>query len=176
VTLVIAKLALAVVAVAPHHHHEDPTELKASPPLTSHTDANAARFKYHAGVSLHRAVLVIRRLQHLHREHRRQERRDRLSVASASPVRASGSSPSAPAPTGGLVACIINSESGGNSQATNSSGHMGLGQWDQATWVADGGTRYSSTPLGATADQQRQIIQEQVAAGHTGQWTNYDPC
>jgi hypothetical protein len=120
VTLVIAKLALAVVAVAPHHHHEDATELKASPPLTNHTAPNSARFKYHAGVSLHRAVLVIRRLQHLHREHRRQERRDRLSVASPLPVRASGSSPSTPAPTGGLPDCTWRPESGGSSDFVQS--------------------------------------------------------
>jgi len=76
----------------------------------------------------------------------------------------------------GLVGCIISRESGGNAQAVNPNGHYGLGQWDQSTWIADGGGRYASTPLGASASQQAQIIREQVAAGNTGQWTNYDGC
>lgn len=86
--------------------------------------------------------------------------------------------PAATSYTGGsgLVGCIIRSESGGNPQAVNPNGHYGLGQWDQSTWIADGGGRYASTPLGASAAQQQQIISEQVAAGNTGQWTNYDGC
>lgn len=75
-----------------------------------------------------------------------------------------------------LVQCIISSESGGNPTVVNSSGHAGVGQWALGTWVADGGTRYAPTPTGATYDQQVSIIREQVAAGHAGQWTNYDPC
>jgi peptidoglycan hydrolase-like protein with peptidoglycan-binding domain len=76
----------------------------------------------------------------------------------------------------GLVGCIISHESGGNSGAVNPNGHYGLGQWAQSTWIADGGGRYASTPLGATAAEQKQIIEEQVAAGNSGQWTNYDGC
>jgi hypothetical protein len=76
----------------------------------------------------------------------------------------------------GLTACIISHESTGNPQVVNSSGHMGMGQWDQATWVADGGARYAPTPLGASAAEQQQVIATQVAAGNTSQWTNYDGC
>jgi peptidoglycan hydrolase-like protein with peptidoglycan-binding domain len=80
------------------------------------------------------------------------------------------------ASSSGLVGCIISRESGGNAGAVNPNGHYGLGQWAQSTWLADGGGRYASTPLGASAAEQEQIIREQVAAGNSGQWTNYDGC
>lgn len=80
------------------------------------------------------------------------------------------------APTSGLESCIIQAESGGDSTVVNSSGHMGLGQWDESTWIADGGQQYGATPLDATAAEQEQIIAEQIAAGNTSQWTNYDGC
>lgn len=79
------------------------------------------------------------------------------------------------APSNGLTQCIINAESGGNPQAVNGQ-YMGEGQWDQPTWIADGGGKYGATPLDASKAQQEQVIADQVAKGNTGQWTNYDPC
>lgn len=78
------------------------------------------------------------------------------------------------APTG-LAACIVQRESGGDPQANNGS-HFGIGQWDLATWRAHGGTRYAPTPLGASYDQQLQVLNGALAAGHSGAWTPYDGC
>ena len=100
----------------------------------------------------------------------------RASAAIGRPLVRHGTMASTTYPQSGLASCIIRSESGGNSQAVNSSGHMGEGQWDESTWLADGGGRYASTPLGASASEQTAIINEQLAAGHAGQWTNWDPC
>ncbi len=80
------------------------------------------------------------------------------------------------APASGLTSCIISRESGGDPSAVNASGHMGEGQWDESTWLADGGGAYGATPLDASASEQQQVIASQVAAGNTGQWTNYDGC
>jgi hypothetical protein len=77
--------------------------------------------------------------------------------------------------TNGLVSCIVSRESGGNPLATNGR-YSGLGQWDQRTWIADGGGRYADTPTQASASQQLDVIRQQVAAGNTGQWTNFDGC
>jgi hypothetical protein len=80
------------------------------------------------------------------------------------------------APASGLTQCIIQRESGGDPTVVNSSGHMGEGQWDESTWLADGGGKYGATPLDASGAEQQQVIESQVAAGNTGQWTEYDGC
>lgn len=74
-----------------------------------------------------------------------------------------------------LARCIINAESTWRPYAVNG-GHMGYGQWDESTWLNDGGGRYGATPLDATPAEQERIIEEQVEAGNTRQWTDYDPC
>jgi Transglycosylase-like domain len=76
----------------------------------------------------------------------------------------------------GLTSCIIERESGGDPDVVNSSGHMGEGQWAESTWLADGGGKYGATPLDASGAEQEQVIASQVAAGNTGQWTDYDGC
>jgi Transglycosylase-like domain len=97
------------------------------------------------------------------------------STAAASTTTAAASTSSAPAASG-LTACIIERESGGDPTAVNSGGYMGEGQWAESTWIADGGGKYGATPLDASAAEQEQVIASQVAAGNTGQWTDYDGC
>lgn len=84
-----------------------------------------------------------------------------------------------PAPMNSLVHCVVWAESTDNYQAVNGN-HEGLGQWDHATWIADGGGRFAYSPLGATYNQQLIIIEDVVAGRVPGenatQWTNYDPC
>lgn len=89
---------------------------------------------------------------------------------------ATSAAPAPEAAASGMTACIIARESGGNPEAVNGSGYMGEGQWDESTWLADGGGAYGATPLDASAAEQQQVIANQVAAGNTGQWTNYDGC
>jgi hypothetical protein len=76
----------------------------------------------------------------------------------------------------GLAQCIVSRESGGNPQAVNPNGHSGLGQWDQATWQAQGGGQYASTPLGASRDEQMHVLNNALAHGQSGAWTPYDGC
>ncbi len=76
---------------------------------------------------------------------------------------------------GSLEACIIQHESGGNPQAVSGQ-YTGLAQWEPAAWQEDGGTRFASTPLGATYAQQEQVLREALAAGKSSQWTPYDGC
>lgn len=76
-----------------------------------------------------------------------------------------------------LEECVIRNESKGNSQAVNSSsGAAGIGQWIQSTWEADGGTRYASTPLGATREQQLAVLASEGQAGMEQQQGQYDGC
>jgi hypothetical protein len=84
--------------------------------------------------------------------------------------------PIAAAPSSGLEQCIIAHESGGDSTVVNSSGHMGLGQWDEATWLADGGGQYGATPLDATAAEQEQILASEGVSGMESQQAQYDGC
>lgn len=87
-----------------------------------------------------------------------------------------------PAPASGLVKCIVDHETSPphDPQTVNSSDHMGIGQWAESTWLADGGGRYAHTPLGATYNEQLQIIEDVVAGRVPGesahQWTDFDPC
>jgi len=98
---------------------------------------------------------------------------DQSYTASAPDQSYSGPSTSASVSGGGgLVGCIVERESSGNPNAAGG----GLGQFQQSTWEADGGTQYAPTPNQASASQQLAVIQAQVAAGHTSQWTAYDGC
>jgi soluble lytic murein transglycosylase-like protein len=87
--------------------------------------------------------------------------------------------PTRSTPTGGesaLVRCIVARESSGNPRAVNASGHMGLGQWAESTWLAQGGGRYAATPLGASYGEQLAVIESAVAHGGASAWTPYDGC
>jgi LysM repeat protein len=70
--------------------------------------------------------------------------------------------------------CVIARESGGNSQAMNSSGHYGLYQFSASTWAAYGG---NPADFGnASVAEQNQVFGNAVAAGGQSNWAPYDGC
>jgi hypothetical protein len=70
--------------------------------------------------------------------------------------------------------CVINRESGGDSQAMNGSGHYGLYQFDLSTWVSGGG---SAADFGhASAAEQHQVFESVYAARGSSPWGAYDGC
>lgn len=76
--------------------------------------------------------------------------------------------------SGGMQQCIIARESGGNSQVMNSSGHYGLYQFSEQTWVAHGGNPGSFG--NASVAEQNSVFQNTVAADGYSDWTPYDGC
>jgi hypothetical protein len=71
-------------------------------------------------------------------------------------------------------ACVIQRESGGNPQVMNSSGHYGLYQFSESTWVEYGG---NPADFGnATAAEQNQVFDNAIAAGGEDNWAPYDGC
>ncbi len=90
-------------------------------------------------------------------------------AANSAPASASASPPSS-----SLEACVIRTESGGNAQAVNPSGHWGLFQFSKSTWVAYGG---SPSAFGnASAAEQEQVFANAIADGGASNWTLYDGC
>jgi LysM repeat protein len=81
------------------------------------------------------------------------------------------------APTGGMSSfeqCVISRESGGNPEVTNGSGHWGLFQFSEATWIAYGG---SPSAFGnASAAVQEQVFDNAMARGGESNWAPYDGC
>lgn len=76
-----------------------------------------------------------------------------------------------------LEACIIQHESGGNPEAVSPSGTFeGLGQWEESTWIADGGAQYASTPLGASYSEQEQVLANEGVEGQEQQQAQWDGC
>jgi LysM repeat protein len=70
--------------------------------------------------------------------------------------------------------CVIASESGGNSQVMNSSGHYGLYQFSSSTWAEYGG---NPADFGdASAAEQNQVFDNAIAAGGQSNWSAYDGC
>jgi murein DD-endopeptidase MepM/ murein hydrolase activator NlpD len=97
------------------------------------------------------------------------------SQSSSTPAASSSSSSSGSyAPGSSLEQCIINSESGGNPQVTNSSGHWGLYQFSQSTWEAYGGS--ASSFGSASPAQQQQVFDNAINSGGASNWTAYDGC
>ncbi len=74
-----------------------------------------------------------------------------------------------------LEACIISHESGGDPNATNGQ-FEGIGQWEPSRWASDGGTRFSSTPLGASYAEQEIILRGEGETGMREQQGQYDGC
>jgi hypothetical protein len=72
-------------------------------------------------------------------------------------------------------ACVIRAESGGNSQIWNASGHYGLYQFSEETWVAYGG---SPAEFGhATVAEQDRVFENAMATpGGADNWAPYDGC
>ena len=78
------------------------------------------------------------------------------------------------APGGSFGACVIARESGGNAQAMNSSGHYGLYQFSQSTWVAYGGSAGSFGH--ASVAEQNRVFSSALAQGGQSNWSPYDGC
>jgi len=77
-------------------------------------------------------------------------------------------------PGGSFGACVIAAESGGNAQIMNATGHYGLYQFSESTWVAYGG---SAADFGhATVAEQNQVFANALAAGGESNWAPYDGC
>jgi hypothetical protein len=75
---------------------------------------------------------------------------------------------------GGFASCVISTESGGNSQVMNSSGHYGLYQFSASTWAEYGG---SASDFGnASVAEQNQVFNNAVASGGQSNWSAYDGC
>jgi LysM repeat protein len=71
-------------------------------------------------------------------------------------------------------ACVIQAESGGDSQVMNSSGHYGLYQFSASTWAAYGG---NPADFGdASVAEQNQVFENAMAAGGASNWSAYDGC
>jgi len=93
------------------------------------------------------------------------------SDATQSPAAGTSSGGSAP---GSFQQCVIQAESGGNAQVMNSSGHYGLYQFSESTWVAAGG---SAADFGnASVAEQNQVFQNAYSMWGTSPWAPYDGC
>lgn len=75
---------------------------------------------------------------------------------------------------GSFGSCVIARESGGNSQVMNSSGHYGLYQFSESTWVAYGGSAGSFG--NASVAEQNQVFSNAIARGGQSNWSPYDGC
>ncbi len=90
---------------------------------------------------------------------------------SAAPVQSTAVSS---AGDGSFQACVIQRESGGNSQVMNSSGHYGLYQFSSSTWAEYGG---NPADFGnASVAEQNQVFNNAIAAGGQSNWSAYDGC
>jgi LysM repeat protein len=75
---------------------------------------------------------------------------------------------------GSFQSCVIERESGGNSQVMNSSGHYGLYQFSASTWAEYGG---NPADFGnASVAEQNQVFDNAIAAGGASNWSAYDGC
>jgi LysM repeat protein len=70
--------------------------------------------------------------------------------------------------------CVINRESGGNSQAEGAGGYYGLYQFSASTWAEYGGN--PADYGNATAAEQNQVFDNAVASGGESNWSSYDGC
>lgn len=73
-----------------------------------------------------------------------------------------------------VQSCIISRESGGNPDVFNASGHYGLYQFSEQTWVGSGG---SAADFGhASVAEQNAVFASAVAARGYSDWAPYDGC
>ncbi len=95
------------------------------------------------------------------------------SASASAPIQATASGSYSGA-SGSFAACVIARESGGNSQVMNSSGHYGLYQFSESTWVAYGG---SAGDFGhASVSEQNRVFSNAMARGGQSNWSPYDGC
>lgn len=77
-------------------------------------------------------------------------------------------------PGGSFGQCVVDRESGGDSQVMNSSGHYGLYQFSASTWAAYGGNPDSFG--NASVAEQEQVFANALAQGGERNWSQYDGC
>ena len=101
---------------------------------------------------------------------------------SAAPAAQTGAGAEAAQPTaavsysggGSFAQCVIASESGGQAQVMNGSGHYGLYQFSASTWAEYGG---SPADFGnASVAEQNAVFDNAMAAGGESNWSAYDGC
>jgi Transglycosylase-like domain/LysM domain len=99
-----------------------------------------------------------------------------LASYSSAPVSSgfSGGSYGGGTPGGSFGQCVVARESGGNAQVMNATGHYGLYQFSEPTWVAYGG---SAGDFGhASVSEQEHVFANALAAGGESNWAPYDGC
>jgi LysM repeat protein len=99
-----------------------------------------------------------------------------VTVSDTSHHRTKQSPPPSAAPvvSSSFQACVIRAESGGNAQIWNASGHYGLYQFSDSTWVAAGG---EAALFGhASAAYQTEVFWKAYDLWGTSPWAPYDGC
>jgi Transglycosylase-like domain/LysM domain len=92
----------------------------------------------------------------------------------AAPAQAASTGGGYSAAPGSFQQCVIDRESGGDSQVMNSSGHYGLYQFSASSWAAYGG---DPADFGhASVAEQNQVFQQAYAQAGAGPWAPYDGC
>lgn len=87
---------------------------------------------------------------------------------------ASASAPVSTAGDSGFQQCVIQRESGGDPNIWNQSGHYGLYQFDEQTWVSGGG---AAADFGhASVAEQNQVFANVYAARGAQPWAPSDGC
>jgi LysM repeat protein len=77
-------------------------------------------------------------------------------------------------PGGAFGACVVERESGGDPNIWNASGHYGLYQFSESTWIAYGG---AASEFGdATVAEQNAVFATALAEGGEDNWAPYDDC
>jgi hypothetical protein len=69
---------------------------------------------------------------------------------------------------------VVERESGGDPNIWNASGHYGLYQFSESTWIAYGGP--ASEFGNATVAEQNQVFATALAEGGESNWSLYDGC
>jgi LysM repeat protein len=96
-----------------------------------------------------------------------------IQVQQSDPAPSSAGS-SGPWPGGAFGNCVVERESGGNPQVMNSSGHYGLYQFSESTWVEYGG---NPGDFGhASVAEQEHVFMNALARGGEFNWAPYDGC
>jgi len=122
------------------------------------------------GMSLHQwHVLHVE-----HEAHLAAESSYSRSYTPPPPARSGGYQTDSYEGSGGMQACIIRAESGGNPYIWNATGHWGLYQFSYGTWVAHGGSPADFGHAGVA--EQNQVYYNTVAADGYSDWAPYDGC
>jgi len=77
-------------------------------------------------------------------------------------------------PGGAFGECVVARESGGDPQVMNASGHYGLYQFSESTWIAAGGS--AATFGDATVAEQESVFESAYSRWGASPWAPYDGC